>query len=148
METNKIYTNYIKVKKMSKMSKIVEYALEKRHPEYLKNADSAREHMQKRSLEGDEEFKIPKRIYHSKVESRDMFGCQTLTFKGSEDCNQIVIYLHGGAYVNEIMIPHISFCDRLAKKSAEQYLLHCILLLQTIPLMKPMRFSKSYTNIC
>ena len=101
---------------MSKMSKIVEYALEKRHPEYLKNADSVREHMQKRSLEEDEEFKIPKRIYHSKVESRDMFGCQTLTFKGSEDCNQIVIYLHGGAYVNEIMIPHISFCDRLAKK--------------------------------
>ena len=101
---------------MSKMSKIVEYALEKRHPEYLKNADSAREHMQKRSLEEDEEFKIPKRIYHSKVESKDMFGCQTLIFKGSEDCNQIVIYLHGGAYVNEIMIPHISFCDRLAKK--------------------------------
>jgi len=101
---------------MSKMSKIVEYALEKRHPEYLKNADSAREHMKKRSLEEDEKFKIPKRIYHSKVESRDMFGCQTLTFKGSEDCNQIVIYLHGGAYVNEIMIPHISFCDRLAKK--------------------------------
>ena len=101
---------------MSKMSKIVEYALEKRHPEYLKNADSAREHMQKRSLEEDEEFKIPKRIYHSKVESKDMFGCQTLIFKGSEDCNQIVIYLHGGAYVNEIMTPHISFCDRLAKK--------------------------------
>ena len=101
---------------MSKMSKIVEYALEKRHPEYLKNADSAREHMQKRSLEEDEEFKIPKRIYHSKVESKDMFGCQTLIFKGSEDCSQIVIYLHGGAYVNEIMIPHISFCDRLAKK--------------------------------
>lgn len=101
---------------MSKMSKIVEYALEKRHPEYLKSADAAREHMQKRSLEEDEEFKIPKRIYKSKVESKDMFSCQTLIFKGSKDCSQIVIYLHGGAYVNEIMIPHISFCDRLAKK--------------------------------
>ena len=102
--------------KMSKMSKIVEYALEKRHPEYLRSADAAREHMQKRSSEEDEEFKIPKRIYKSKVESKDMFSCQTLIFKGSKDCSQIVIYLHGGAYVNEIMIPHISFCDRLAKK--------------------------------
>ena len=101
---------------MSKMSKIVEYALEKRHPEYLRSADAAREHMQKRSSEEDEEFKIPKRIYKSKVESKDMFSCQTLIFKGSKDCSQIVIYLHGGAYVNEIMIPHISFCDRLAKK--------------------------------
>ena len=102
--------------KMSKMSKIVEYALEKRHPEYLRSADAAREHMQKRSSEEDEEFKIPKRIYKSKVESKDMFSCQTLIFKGSKDCSQIVIYLHGGAYVNEIMIPHIYFCDRLAKK--------------------------------
>ena len=120
---------------MSKMSKIVEYALEKRHPEYLRSADAAREHMQKRSSEEDEEFKIPKRIYKSKVESKDMFSCQTLIFKGSKDCSQIVIYLHGGAYVNEIMIPHISFCD-------------CILLLQTIPMMKPMIFSKNSTGIC
>ena len=101
---------------MSKMSKIVEYTLEKKHPEYLMSADAAREHMQKRSLEEDNEFKLPKRIYKSKVESREMFGCQTLIFNGSEDISQIVIYLHGGAYVNEIMIPHISFCDRLAKK--------------------------------
>ena len=113
---NKIYTNYYKGEKMSKMSKIVEYTLEKKHPEYLMSADAAREHMQKRSLEEDNEFKLPKRIYKSKVESREMFGCQTLIFNGSEDISQIVIYLHGGAYVNEIMIPHISFCDRLAKK--------------------------------
>ena len=101
---------------MSKMSKIVEYTLEKRHPEYLVSAESAREHMHKRSLEKDNEFKIPKRIYHSKVKSKNLFNCQTLIFNGAEDCSHIVIYLHGGAYVNEIMIPHISFCDRLAKK--------------------------------
>lgn len=101
---------------MSKMSKIVEYTLEKRHPEYLVSAESAREHMQKRSLEEDNEFKIPKRIYHSKVESKNLFNCQTLIFNGAEDYSHIVIYLHGGAYVNEIMLPHISFCDRLAKK--------------------------------
>ena len=101
---------------MSKMSKIVEYTLEKRHPEYLVSAESAREHMQKRSLEEDNEFKIPKRIYHSKVESKNLFNCQTLIFNGAEDCSHIVLYLHGGAYVNEIMLPHISFCDRLANK--------------------------------
>ena len=101
---------------MSKMSKIVEYTLEKRHPEDLVSAESAREHMQKRSLEEDNEFKIPKRIYHSKVESKNLFNCQTLIFNGAEDCSHIVLYLHGGAYVNEIMLPHISFCDRLAKK--------------------------------
>ena len=102
--------------KMSKMSKIVETALEKKHREYMDNADKAREHLHERSLEEDEPYKIPKMIYHTKVESKDMFGCQMLLFNEVEDCERLVIYLHGGAYVNEIRRPHIIFCDKLAKK--------------------------------
>ena len=36
--------------KMSKMSKIVETALDKNHREYMDNADKAREHLHERSL--------------------------------------------------------------------------------------------------
>lgn len=101
---------------MSRMSRIVETALDKNHREYVDDAAKAREHMQKRSLEEDEPYKIPKAIYRTKVESRDMFGCQMVIFNDVEDSERLVIYLHGGIYVNEIRPVHINFCDKLAKK--------------------------------
>ena len=101
---------------MSKISKIVETALDKKHREYVDDASKAAEHMQERSLEEDETYEIPKMIYHTKVESRDLFGCQMVIFNEGEDIERLVIYLHGGIYVNEIKLPHITFCDKLAKK--------------------------------
>ncbi len=101
---------------MSKRSKIIETVLEKTHREYIDNADKAKEHLTERSLEEDEPYEIPKRIYHTKVESKDMFGCQMILFNEIEDAEHLVIYIHGGIYVNEIRLPHISFCDNLAKK--------------------------------
>ena len=101
---------------MSKMSKIVESALDKKHREYVDDADKADEHMQDRSLEEDELYEIPKRLCRSKVESKDMFGCQMVVFNDVEDVERIVIYLHGGIYVNEIKKTHILFCDKLARK--------------------------------
>ena len=100
---------------MSKMSKIVETALDKKHREYVDDADKADEHMMERSLEEDEPYKIPKGIYRTKVETRDMFGCQMVIFNEVEDSERLVIYLHGGIYVNEIRPVHINFCDKLAK---------------------------------
>lgn len=101
---------------MSKMSKIVESALDKKHRGYVDDASKADEHMQERSVEEDEEYKIPKGIYHTKVESKNLFHCQTVIFNDIEDAERLVIYLHGGIYVNEIKLPHILFCDKLAKK--------------------------------
>ena len=98
------------------MSKIVEVAWEKKHPTYFDSVEGAKKHMQERSLVEDEKYKIPKMIYHTKVESKDMFGCQMVLFNDVDDSERFVIYLHGGIYVNEIMLPHISFCDKLAKK--------------------------------
>ena len=101
---------------MSKRSKIVEKILEKNHREYMDDADAAEEHLKERSAVEDETYKIPKKPYHTKVESKNLFGCQMITFNDVEDAERMVIYIHGGGYVNEIRLPHISFCDRLAKK--------------------------------
>lgn len=98
------------------MSKIVETILDKKHREYVDDAAKAYEHMRERSLEEDEKYEMPKIIYHTKTESKDMFGCQMLTFNEIENAERLVIYLHGGIYVNEIRLPHIYFCDRLAEK--------------------------------
>ena len=107
--------NYPESEKMSKMSKIVETALDKTHREYVDDAAKAYDHMQERSLVEDEDYKLPKWIYRTKAESRDMFGCQMLIFNDVEDIERCVIYLHGGIYVNEIKSVHIAFCDKLAK---------------------------------
>ena len=124
---------------MSKRSKIVEKILEKNHREYMDDADAAEEHLKERSAVEDETYKIPKKPYHTKVESKNLFGCQMITFNDVEDAERMVIYIHGGGYVNEIRLPHISFCDRLAKKITLRYTLS----LQTIPTKKHMRLLKS-----
>ena len=102
---------------MSMLSKVFEYILDRRLQEYLGDADNAHRHMMERSLVEDEPYKIPKRLYRTKVESKEMFGCQMLVFNDVESAQHVVIYLHGGAYVDEIMTFHISFCDKIAKKT-------------------------------
>ncbi len=107
----------IGVGKMSKMSKIVEKGLKHTLKETLEDKNTASEHMKNRSLVEDKPFKIPKLIYRTKVEKKEMFDCQILAFNETENTEHIVIYMHGGAYVDEITIPHIIFCDKIAKKT-------------------------------
>lgn len=102
---------------MSRMSQIVESFLERSGIDYFDDADKAREHMKERSQVEDEPYKLPKMIYRSKVEIREMFGCPTICFNDVEKADSIVLYIHGGAYVNEIMLLHVKFCDNLAKKA-------------------------------
>lgn len=102
---------------MSKMSKIIEYGFKHNRKEYMDDKDAAIKFMEERSLVEDEPYKIPKRLYHTKVESKDMFDCQMIVFNEAETTERTVIYLHGGAYVNEIVPPHIVFCDKISKKT-------------------------------
>lgn len=102
---------------MSKMSKTIEYIFKHTRKEYMDDRDAAIKYMEERSIVEDEAYRIPKRIYHTKVESKYMFDCQMIVFNEAESTERTVIYLHGGAYVNEIVPPHIVFCDKIAKKT-------------------------------
>ena len=82
---------------MSKRSKIVEKILEKNHREYMDDADAAEEHLKERSAVEDETYKIPKKVYHTNVESKNLFGCQMLTFNDVEDAERMIIYMFGSA---------------------------------------------------
>ncbi|WP_458404363.1 alpha/beta hydrolase [Methanobrevibacter sp.] len=102
---------------MSKMSKIIESGLKHKHREFVDDKYKADEHMKERSLVEDEVYKIPKLKYHTHVESKFMFDCQMVVFNETETTEHTIIYLHGGIYVNEIRTPHITFCDKIAKKT-------------------------------
>lgn len=85
--------------------------------EHTGDKDKADEYMEQRSHEEDEQYEIPKLKYHTKVKSKEMFGCQMIIFNESLNTDKIILYLHGGAYVSEINMMHITFCDKLAKKT-------------------------------
>ena len=80
---------------MSKRAKIVEKILSKNHREYMDSKDKAEKHMHERSLVEDETYEIPKIAYRTKVESKDLFGCQMVMFNDKEYTERLVIYLHG-----------------------------------------------------
>ena len=103
---------------MSKMAKVMESTLRREnYKEGTSDVDKAAEHMEERSLIEDEDYELPKRIYLSEVKDEELFGCQTIIFNESESSENIILYLHGGAYVNEIQKLHLAFCDKLAKKA-------------------------------
>ena len=112
---------------MSKRSKIVEKILEKNHREYMDDADVAEEHLKERSAVEDETYKIPKKPYHTNVESKNLFGCQMLTFNDVEDAERMVIYIHGGAYVNENQTAPHFLLRQTCKKN------QCMCILSDIP---------------
>ena len=103
---------------MSKMSKVLESAVRRKDfKEGTSNKDLAAEHMEGRSLVEDEEYELPKRIYLTEAKNEEMFGCQMVIFNENENTENIILYLHGGAYVNEMEKLHIAFCDKIAKKA-------------------------------
>ena len=103
---------------MSKMSEVLETALKHKHiKEVLDDMDKADEYLEKRAAEEDEPYKLPKLIYHTEVKIKEMFGRQVISFNENESSKDIILYLHGGAYINQIDSLQVSFCDKLAKKT-------------------------------
>ncbi|MDO5832303.1 MAG: alpha/beta hydrolase [Methanobrevibacter sp.] len=103
---------------MSEMSNILEIALKHKNlKEIMDDEKKSEEYLMKRSAEEDNPYELPKMKYHTKVKVKEMFGCPVVIFNESINAEHLILYLHGGAHVNEIDLIHISFCDRLAKKT-------------------------------
>lgn len=103
---------------MSKMSKFLELSLKRQNiKELMEDENKTEEYIRKRSVEEDEPFELPKVVYHTKVEIKEMFGFKVVTFNENTTSDYIILYLHGGAYINEIDVIQTGFCDRLAKKT-------------------------------
>ncbi|MBR4447572.1 alpha/beta hydrolase fold domain-containing protein [Methanobrevibacter sp.] len=48
--------------------------------------------------------------------SVELNGMQTFTFGNRKNCKNIMLYIHGGAYVNEINYQHHLYCMKLSRK--------------------------------
>ena len=77
----------------------------------------ARRYMRRRSRVEDRPYRLPLRIYRSRVELTDYEGHSVIRFCAVGDAPRTVIYLHGGAYVQEISYFHICYCDNLCRSA-------------------------------
>lgn len=76
--------------------------------------EEAGEYLEERRGAEDEPPSLPVNKLKSSARSEERFGCRMFVFEGSEEPERTVIYIHGGAYVNEISAFHIFYCDKLA----------------------------------
>ena len=100
----------------SLMASIAAIFLRIRNRGQFDSAAQADAYMKKRSEVEDSPYKIPG-VFRNKMEMKEISGCRTLVIRCKKDENpeRIVLYLHGGAYVNEISVFHLSFCVKLAQ---------------------------------
>ena len=75
--------------------------------------EKACRYMDRRSRVEDRPYRLPLRIYRSKVGLTDFEGHRIIRFCPEKAADKTVIYLHGGAYVQEISYFHVSYCDKL-----------------------------------
>lgn len=92
--------------KKSFIAKIEEAILRFTKPDYMDSADEA-----VLFLKNKENAKPPSSIFRSV----DFNGTQVFTF-GDENAEKSILYIHGGAYVNEINYQHLLYCFLLSRK--------------------------------
>ena len=89
-------------------AKIEEKILMFTKPDYMDSKDKIDEFIRDKSLSQD---KIPSGIF----KSRDFNGMDVFTL-GNENASNTILYLHGGAYINEINYQHLLYCFKLSRK--------------------------------
>ena len=77
-------------------------------PEYMDSKEKIDEFIKEKSVSQDN---VPKGIF----KSIDFNGMDVFTF-GDEMSSNVILYVHGGAYINEINYQHLLYCFKLSRK--------------------------------
>lgn len=88
------------------IAKIEESILKATKPDYMDNSDKITEFLSKKS-------NVEKPV-KSVFKSIDFNGMQVFAF-GDEKAVNTIVFMHGGAYVNEINYQHFLFCRKLSR---------------------------------
>jgi len=90
------------------IAKIEELILKFTKPDYMDNPVKIDDFLANR-------LNLPQKQVKSIFKSIDVGGMQVFTF-GDTSAKRTIVYLHGGAYVNEINWQHYSYCLMLSRK--------------------------------
>ena len=89
--------NFIQIKKLSNNKKI--------YNQYIKL----------KNKEEEINFVLPKFVCSSKIEEEKVNDYQVFNISKNKNYKTIILYLHGGSYIQQPLIFHWTFCDKLAK---------------------------------
>ncbi|WP_458456925.1 alpha/beta hydrolase [Methanobrevibacter sp.] len=90
------------------IARIEEKILKYTKPKYMDSKDEIDDFIKEKSKSP---VKIPKAIF----KSTSLNGMQVFTF-GDENAKNTILYIHGGAYINEINYQHLLYCFLLSRK--------------------------------
>ena len=91
------------------IAKMAEAILRLTKPGYMDSQEKVNDFLAKKAKTKNKHIK-------SVFKSFDFNGMQVFTFGNKENCENIILYIHGGAYVNEINFQHHLYCSMLARK--------------------------------
>ena len=90
-------------------AKVVETILRFTKPDYMDSQEKVNDFLAKKA-------KTENKAIKSIFKSMDFNGMQVFTFGNKETCENVILYVHGGAYVNEINYQHYLYCFKLSRK--------------------------------
>ena len=91
------------------IAKISEIILKYTKPKYMDSKEAVDEFLAEKSKTQDKPVK-------SIFKSMNFNGMQVFTFGNKEKSKNVILYMHGGAYVNEIGWQHYLYCLKLSRK--------------------------------
>lgn len=90
------------------IAKIEEFILKSTKPDYMDSSDKIKDFISKKQQDDEKQVK-------SIFKSKDFNGTQVFTF-GDENTKNTILFVHGGAYINEINYQHLLYCFLLSRK--------------------------------
>jgi len=91
------------------IAKLAESILNSTKPDYMDSADLINELLNKRAEEKDKPVK-------SIFKSSNIDGIEFFSFGDKDDSKSTIVFIHGGAFINEINYQHFLYCWLMARK--------------------------------
>lgn len=106
---------------------------------HLSSAAGSEEFLRKRAAVEDEPYPFTPLIAREHGSIHDFYGMQLVVFGDREKAEHTVLYLHGGAYTEEILPFHLNYCGKLAER------IRACVLVPLYPLAPNHIWSETYT---
>ncbi len=91
--------------------------------ELMAHPKTCRRYLRYRKKQNAARYELPRLLWDGTAEDLDVSGMQVIRFAPREGAQDTVVFLHGGSYVDQPLLPHVLFCVRLADAlGAEVYL--------------------------
>ena len=83
--------------------------------ELMAHPRTCRQYLRYRKKQNARRYELPRLLWDGSAEDLTLAGMQVIRLAPREGARDAVVFLHGGSYVDQPLMPHILFCIRLAE---------------------------------